>query len=138
MKVGWPELVGGLLALVALVLALGALGFRFDPFDWTAKRAAAAEATAEVRADDAQARGEEVAAERELAIAVDARQRTIDRIEDKTHALDLATAADTAVDQALPPSLAARLREHDDFLCELRPAVCAASAPAGGDAGPGP
>ncbi|MBD3832876.1 MAG: hypothetical protein IE910_05950 [Brevundimonas sp.] len=107
-----------------LVVALGALGFRFDPLNLTAKRANQAEAAAVVSQDDASARRLESAG------AADTAQR-IDRITVQIRAADdiahrSALAAQDAPDAHLPldPARLDRLRLADEQLCQLSPAVC--------------
>jgi hypothetical protein len=138
--VDWLDAAAVALAAFVAFLLLNAAGFRFDPFDWTAKRAVHAETSAEAYADAGVARELEVEAERSLAAEIHARGRTLSLIEEKTDALDRAAAADPAAATPLPPGVADRLREHDDFLCELRPLVCVAGpaaepAPGGGARG---
>lgn len=119
---------------ILLVVALGALGFRFDPLNLTAKRADQAEAAAVVSQEDASARRLESAG------AADTAQR-IDRIAVQIRAADdiahrSALAAQDAPDAHLPldPARLDRLRLADEQLCQLSPAVCSDLAAATVDA----
>lgn len=119
---------------ILLVVALGALGFRFDPLNLTAKRADQAEAAAVVSQEDASARRLESAG------AADTAQR-IDRITVQIRAADdiahiSALAAQDAPDAHLPldPARLDRLRLADEQLCQLSPAVCSDLAAATVDA----
>ncbi|MGW8706068.1 hypothetical protein ACWGLL_12140 [Brevundimonas sp. NPDC055814] len=133
---GVALLVG--LAILLLILGLGAVGLRFDPFDLTAKRADRAEAAAHASADDAGARRIEAAG------AADTVQR-IDRITVQIRAADAiahqtALSAQEAPDANSPvdPARLDRLQLADRQLCELRPALCPDPAAPAGHAGPGP
>ncbi len=129
-----------LLLIVAVglaVLALGAVGFRFDPFDSLQKRADRAEASAAAANTDAAARRIESAG------AADTVQR-IDRITVQIRAADAiahqsALSAQDAPDAKHPvdPARLARLRHADQQLCDLRPGICADAPTAARDADPG-
>ncbi|MNH79280.1 hypothetical protein D3C73_315980 [compost metagenome] len=115
---------------ILLILFAGAIGFRFDPLNLTAKRADKAEAAAVVSQDDASARRLESAG------AADTAQR-IDRITVQIRAADdiahrSALAAQDAPDANVPldPARLDRLRLADDQLCQLSPAVCSDPAAA--------
>ncbi len=119
------------------VLALGAVGFRFDPFDSLQKRADRAEASAAAANADAAARRIESAG------AADTVQR-IDRITVQIRAADAvahqsALSAQDAPDAKHPvdPARLARLRHADQQLCDLRPGICADASAAARDASPG-
>lgn len=133
--------VGRVILLVAAVglavLVLGAIGFRFDPFDSLQKRADRAEAAAVAANTDAAARRIESAG------AADTVQR-IDRITVQIRAADAiahqsALSAQDASDAKHPvdPARLARLRHADQQLCDLRPGICADASAAARDAGPG-
>nr|WP_315025267.1 hypothetical protein [Brevundimonas diminuta] len=129
-----------ILLIVAGSLAgvvLGALGFRFDPFDSLQKRADRAEASAAAANTDAAARRIEAAG------AADTVQR-IDRITVQIRAADAiahqsALSAQDAPDAKLPvdPARLARLRHADQQLCDLRPGICADDAASARHADPG-
>ena len=127
-----------LVAAVGLaLLVLGAIGFRFDPFDSLQKRADRAEAAAVAANTDAAARRIESAG------AADTVQR-IDRITVQIRAADAiahqsALSAQDAPDAKHPvdPARLARLRHADQQLCDLRPGICADAPAAARDAGPG-
>jgi len=129
-----------LLLIVAVglaILSLGAVGFRFDPFDSLQKRADRAEASAAAANADAAARRIESAG------AADTVQR-IDRVTVQIRAADAiahqsALSAQDAPDAKHPvdPARLARLRHADQQLCDLRPGICADTPAAARDAGPG-
>ncbi|MCZ4107592.1 hypothetical protein O3U67_05850 [Brevundimonas diminuta] len=126
-----------LLVIGLALLVLGALGFRFDPFDRLQKRADWAEASAAAANADAAARRIESAG------AADTVQR-IDRITVQIRAADAiahqsALSAQDAPDAKHPvdPARLARLRHADQQLCDLRPGICADTPAAARDAGPG-
>lgn len=126
-----------LLVIGLALLVLGALGFRFDPFDSLQKRADRAEASAAAANADAAARRIESAG------AADTVQR-IDRITVQIRAADAiahqsALSAQDAPDAKHPvdPARLARLRHADQQLCDLRPGICADASAAARDAGPG-
>lgn len=133
--------IGVILRLVLAVglalLALGAIGFRFDPFDSLQKRAERAEASAAAANTDAAARRIESAG------AADTVQR-IDRITVQIRAADAiahqsALSAQDAPDAKYPvdPARLARLRHADQQLCDLRPGTCADAPAAARHADPG-
>jgi hypothetical protein len=131
---GWT--VAAVAAVVAFVLLIQALGFRWDPFDRAGRRIDAAEARAAMAEADAAARRIEAEG-----AAVQARHL-------ETHhqqALELGRATARAragarsandAEQSLDPARAARLAEHDRELCLIAPGICVAAAAepaAGGD-----
>lgn len=134
---GWTALIVVLAIVCAVVL--GGLGFRWDPFDLSRRRAERAEqatmqAQAEALAWTAEAQGQAGQVAR-----LDAALRT-------TRSLDRATTlsiqeARTADDADLPLSTdrADRLRDHDRQLCRIAPDLVGCSAAADpavdGDAG---
>ena len=126
-----------LVCAVGLILALGAVGFRFDPFDSLQKRADRAEASAAAANTDAAARRIESAGAADTV-------RRIDRITVQIRAADAiahqsALSAQDAPDAKHPvdPARLARLRHADQQLCDLRPVICADAAATARDAGPG-
>lgn len=129
---GWMALAAGVLAMA--LTALGALGFRWDPFDLGQRRVEAAEARA--------AAGDVEATSRRLEAQGGADQlRRLDQFQHQRTAVERTTA--TAVEQArnaddsevpVDPGRADRLRRHDGELCRLAADLdgCAgAAAPAG-------
>ncbi|MBK1970816.1 hypothetical protein JIX58_03405 [Brevundimonas diminuta] len=113
-----------LVCAVGLILALGAVGFRFDPFDSLQKRADRAEASAAAANTDAAARRIESAGAADTV-------RRIDRITVQIRAADAiahqsALSAQDAPDAKHPvdPARLARLRHADQQLCDLRPGIC--------------
>lgn len=130
---GWTALAAGVLAIT--LAALGALGFRWDPFDLAQRRIEAAETRA--------AAGDVEAASRRLEAEGGADQlRRLDQFQHQQTAVDRTTAAAVerarnADDSEIPvdPGRAGRLRDHDGELCRLAADLdgCAgAAAPAGG------
>ncbi|MFS0720744.1 hypothetical protein [Brevundimonas phoenicis] len=126
-----------LLAIGLALLVLGAIGFRFDPFDSLQKRADRAEASAAAANTDAAAR------RIELAGAADTVRR-IDRITVQIRAADAiahqsALSAQDAPDAKHPvdPARLARLRHADQQLCDLRPGICTDAPAAARHADPG-
>lgn len=123
--------------LGAAVLLAPSLGFRWDPFDRTARRLETLE-TELIRARAAASSAAAVAdAEARQAVRVEAQHRRMTQAAAVAadHALHAQEAADA--DQTLPPDRAARLRDADRRLCGLAPNLCAADAEAqpasGGD-----
>lgn len=122
--------VAVLCLIVAAVLVLQDLGFRFDPFRTAERRAARAEAVAATARADAAARGFEVDGARATVRMVQQGadiQAAADRI-----ATRYATEARATADAPLPPDpdRSRRIRDADRGLCDLRPASCAARAAA--------
>lgn len=132
---------GGVLALAALIVfgwlifvALGGVGFRFDPFNSAEKRAERAETRAVTAEIDAGARAQEAAGAKDTTRRVEAaltQVRQADAI-----AADFTSQARAAHDanQPLDSDRADRIRLADERLCDTRPAVCDADAPASRDA----
>lgn len=133
---GW--LAGGVVALIGLVLVLGGLGFRWDPFDLSRRRIE--------RAEQSAARSEAVARSRQAEAAGQAGQlarldaalqttRSLDRATDRS--IQTARDADDA-DLPIPSARAERLRDHDRELCRLAPELggCPAPTDAAGDGEP--
>lgn len=130
--------VGGLVAIVAVVVALlvggRGLGLHWDPFGSGARRLETAERRADTAAAQAEARGLEV----EGAVAQSARlehhhQQAVGLARVTVAARAEARNAYDAQIQ-LDPDRAARLRDHDRELCSFAPGVCG-SAPADPSAG---
>lgn len=127
-----------LLAFLALiVLALGGAGLRFDPFNSAGRRLQTAEAAAAAATTEASARRIEVAGARDtttrdevvLQQSVAAEQAAFSLTSDARIALD--------AQSPLDPDRSRRLRDVDDQLCAIRPAICARAgdAAAPGNAG---
>lgn len=135
---------GGVISLVFLaaivgliVFAMTGLGFRFDPFDNTARRADTAEAAAAAATTDASARGIEAAGERDTSTRVDV---VVHQIAAADRAVfSLTSDARIAIDakDPLDPDRARRLRDVDLQLCAARPAICLDYSPTALDAGDG-
>jgi len=133
---GW--IVATVALVSGLVLVLGGLGFRWDPFDLSRRRFESADrAMAQARAEAA-ARSAEAEGQAGQVVRLDAALRT-------TRSLDRATArslqtARTADDAALPlpTARAHRLRDHDRQLCRIAPDLggCSAAPDPAGDGGP--
>ena len=116
---GWLAL--SLVALAAVVLILGGLGFRWDPFDLTRRRADRAEQTAAVATAQAAARAAEVEGQTAQVVRIDAALQSAVALERATaHALQIARTADDA-STPLDTDRADRLRDHDRQLCRLAP-----------------
>lgn len=122
---GWVLAVLALLTFGWLVVvALGGVGFRFDPFNALERRADAAETRAATATIDAGARAQEAAGAHDTTAKV---ERTLDQVRRaETIAADLSTQARAAPDanQDLDPDRRARLRSEYERLCDARPAVC--------------
>lgn len=124
---GW--LAFGAVAVAAVAVVLGGLGFRWDPFDLGRRRLVRAEAFAATAAEEVAARSAEAQGQAGQVARLEAAVQS-------AMALDRATArsiqtARTADDSAtpLPADRAARLRDHDRELCRLAPELigCAAA-----------
>lgn len=116
--------LAGLLTLLAAVVALDGLGFRFDPLGLSAKRLARAEQQRDLAKQDATARTIEAAGSVETLRRVE--QVTIKIRAAEQIAFQSATAAAEAPDANTPvdPARLARIRLADDRLCQLRPDIC--------------
>lgn len=122
-----------LLAFLALIaFALGGAGFRFDPFNSAGRRIQTAEAAATAAASDASARRIEAAGARDTTTRVEVVLQQAAAAEQA--AFSLTSDARIAIDakDPLDPDRSRRLRDFDDQLCAIRPAICADS----GDAAP--
>ena len=124
---GW--IAGTVAAVAAIVLVLGGLGLRWDPFDLSRRRLERAELASAQALADAVARSAEAQAEAGQVARLDVALQT-------TRSLDRATTvsiqeARTAhdADIALSPDRADRLRDHDLELCRIAPDLngCAAA-----------
>lgn len=124
-----------LIAFLALaVFAAGGMGFRFDPFGLTEKRAERAEAAAAVSRSDAIARTFEADGARDTVAAVErtlTTARAADAVAIQHH--QLAKEAPDA-SQPLDPDRVVRLRNADHCLCALSPGQCPGYAAPPGDA----
>lgn len=124
------RLIVPLAAVAALglfvTLAAPALGFRWDPFDRTAKRLAGVEArlaAAEIAATQASALAR---AEADQAVRVDRHHRTVAAA--ARVAADFTSHSGIPADvEPLPADRAARLHDADRRLCALAPDLCAAA-----------
>jgi hypothetical protein len=133
--VGW--LAVAVTGVVAAVLILGGLGFRWDPFDLARRRlerveqkSAAAVAEAAARSAEATAQtGQMTRLEAALRSTVALERATSRSIQDARHADDAS--------EPLPADRVDRLRDHDRELCRLAPGLegCAASAEPAGNGG---
>jgi hypothetical protein len=133
---GWIAGAAAIVAIIAIVL--GGLGFRWDPFDLSRRRAERAErasvaASAEASARSAESRGEAGQFARLDAALQSA--RSLDRA--TTRSIQTARTAD---DAALPleTDRADRLRDHDRQLCRIAPDLvgCAAAPDPASDGEP--
>ena len=116
---GWLALCVG--ALVAFAVALGGLGFRWDPFDTDRRRADRAEQVAVHATAEAAARSAEADARADQVVRLDAALRSTVALERATAtAIQNARTADDA-STPLPAARADRLRDHDSELCRLAP-----------------
>ncbi|KQS55707.1 hypothetical protein ASG17_06480 [Brevundimonas sp. Leaf363] len=128
---GWLLVVA--VALAAGVVILGSLGWRWDPFERSARRADRAEARAEAAESQAVARALEVEGE----VALRRSSATRAAAASAAHAATAVTLNEARIaDDAstpLDPVRADRLRRHDDELCRLAPDLegCAAAPDAG-------
>nr|WP_314433817.1 hypothetical protein [uncultured Brevundimonas sp.] len=129
---GWT--VGALGVLGVILLALGGLGVRWDPFHQTQRRLDAAEARAETGRLEAAARRLETVAGSEQSRRLDQfHQRQMETAGATAAAVEQARSADDA-DTPLETRRADRLRGHDHELCRIAPDLdgCAgAVGPAG-------
>lgn len=134
--VGW--IVVGIVGLIALAMALGAAGFRWDPFDLTRRRLERAGDAAAMARAEAAARTAEAGAQAGQVARVDAVLETLRSLDRATaHSIQIARTAD---DVALPlaDDRADRLRAHDRELCRIAPDLvgCPATPDPAGDGHP--
>lgn len=122
------SVLAGILLLIIAFVALDGLGFRFDPFDLSAKRLARAEQQRDQAQQDATARRIETAGTVETLRRVE--KVTIQIRAAEQIAFQSATDAAEAPDANTPvePARLDRLRLADERLCQLRPAICAEPA----------
>lgn len=119
---GW--LVVGVVVFVAALIAMGALGFRFDPFDFAERRADRAEGVATHAQSDASARHIEAAGADDTRVRTEAAQNRI------SDARAVAAAHSQEVpdeDPLLDPAAFDRLRRVDEQLCAISGVVCSIS-----------
>lgn len=118
------SVLAGILLLIIAFVALDGLGFRFDPFDLSAKRLARVEQQRDQAQQDATARRIEAAGTTETLRRVE--QVTIQIRAAEQIAFQSATAAAEAPDANTPvdPARLDRLRLADERLCQLRLALC--------------
>lgn len=130
---GWLAAALGLFA--AVVLVLGGLGFRWDPFDLNRRRVDRAETEATAAVARAAVHAAEAEGQAGQIDRLDAAQRSGLALDRATHrSTQTARTADDAA-QPLDPDRSARLRDHDRQLCRLAPDLggCAAASDLAGD-----
>lgn len=137
--------IGLVLAAVATlavaVMGLGALGFSFDPFDLQGRkldRALAGQATAKA---EGAAAAIEAAGSRDTTTRVEVALNQRSAAQERLTELSAATRSAPDANEPIDPDRIDRLRDFDQQLCAIRPAICAgASDPAAAtpDAGNGP
>lgn len=126
---GWAAAALGLLAVGLLLL--GGSGFRWDPFNQTQRRLAAAQAEAEAGRIEAVARRLETAASVEQSRGLDRfHQQQTQTARATAVAVEQARSADDA-DIPLETRRADRLRSHDRELCRIAPDLDGCSGAAG-------
>jgi len=133
---GW--LVVGVAALAAIVVVLGGLGFRWDPFDLGRRRLEHAEASAAVAVAQAAARTAEADGQAGQVARLDAAVQSAVTLERVTaRSIQTARTADDA-SLPLPTDRVHRLRDHDRELCRLSPDLvgCPAAPDPAGDGEP--
>lgn len=116
--------LAGIAAIALAVVVLGAVGFKFDPFDLQARkleRAQAGQAVAETAATTAtiEAIGARDTTTR-VEIALSQRDAARDSVTQLSAHSWSAPDAQTPID----PDRIARLRDFDQQLCAIRPAIC--------------
>lgn len=133
---GW--LAATLAGLAMTAMLLGGLGFRWDPFDLTRRRADRAEAAADRARSQAAARAAEAEGQAGQVARLDAAHTLARRTEAAT--IPVLLEARTAHDADLPlsPDRLDRLRAHDDELCRIAPDLggCPAATDPAGDRRP--
>ena len=123
-------ILAGLAALAVFLIAAGAVGLRWDPFNLQGRRLEAARSRADMAEADARLRRAERDADRVV-------RREVAAVRDIQIEVGRATA--TAIQQAreahdaaipLAPDRVRRLHDHDRELCRHAPATCAGSGAA--------
>ncbi len=138
--------IAAVCALVAVVLVLGGFGFRWDPLNLAERSVARADRRADQAETAAVAARSNAAARSAEAAGAQDTTRLVERAgADRAAAGQIATRyathiEATAHDPTSVPDDGADLRDAFRELCDLRPSVCAAAAPAAPprDAGDGP
>jgi hypothetical protein len=108
-----------------VVAVLGAVFLGGPVVGFVKARWFAAEAKAETNADDAASKDAEQVADARLDEQVTNLTAVVARAQRATGELQEAARADPEGTAPLPADSLARLRKHDDWLCEQRPALCA-------------
>lgn len=125
---GW--LAAGIASLMTVALVLAGLGFRWDPFDLSRRRAERAEASAGQARADAAARSAEAEGQTGQVARLDAALVTARRLDTVTTRSTLEAKEADDADQPLADDRRDRLRAHDDELCRLAPELGGCAAPA--------
>lgn len=128
-----PLRIAGLaLAVIAIVavafVVLGAVGFRFDPFDLQARKldnAQSAKAVAEASASKATI---EAAGARDTITRVEIALSQRDAARESVAQLSAQTWSAPDAESPIDPDRINRLRDFDQQLCTIRPAICAPAA----------
>lgn len=131
----WGWAAAALAGLIVLVLAAGALGFRWDPLRLSEKRLEQARAERDLAQADAAARRLERTAEMEGRARLDVHHRQTMAVTALTVAAQTEARNAPDADRPLDPERARRLYELDRGLCRLAPDLdgcAAASDPADG------
>lgn len=128
--------LGGWLIVAAIVAVLGAVFLGGPIIGFVKARWFAAEAKAETNADDAASKGAEQAADTRLDRQAFDLNVKVTQARAVTTALQEAARADPEGTDPLPDDSVARLRKHDDWLCEQRAELCAGSGVPKGSATP--
>lgn len=131
--------VAGVILLAAVASVGRGLGLRWDPFDWTRKRAERAEGQLVIARSDGKARTIEVDGARATTRLVE--QAAADQAAAASILHRYALQLEASAHETLPdPDDGADLRSVIGELCDLRPAVCAdaghAAAPGHASGGP--
>lgn len=116
---GWLTLT--LMGLALCGLMLGGLGFRWDPFEFTRRRAERAEVAAAQARSEASARAAEAEGQSAQIARLDAAHTLIRRTEAATTPILLEARTAHDADLPLSPDRLDRLRAHDDQLCRIAP-----------------
>ena len=126
----WGWAATALAGLVILVLAAGALGFRWDPLRLSEKRLERARGELAVAQADVAARRVERAAEIGQGARLDAHHKQAVAVTALTAAAETEARKAPDADHPLDPDRARRLHELDRGLCRLSPGLegCAAAA----------